>query len=215
MFLAVAIACVICLASVYRGISTLVYLDRIETERDRWQRPTAVIRALDLRPGNVVADLGCGSGYFALKLSRAVESKGRVLAVDIRRLPLAFLQARALLANRHNITAIRGDNSDPRLPAEAVDAVLVVNTYHELEDRKTILGHVFRALVPGGRLVVVDRLESQHPYEAGGHTHEIAPDKVEHELQDAGFQSVARDDRFIEEPGRERWWSIIMRRPVT
>jgi len=85
-----------------------------------------------------------------------VGPQGRVLAEDIRGLPLLFLRLRALLLNQHNVTIVRGEPDDPHLPAEGVDAILVANTCHELTDTGPILDHVFRALRPGGRLVVVD-----------------------------------------------------------
>src|SRR5450759_5875142 len=69
----------------YQGLNTLSRLNIVEAERDQWQRPSDVIQALDLKPGNVVVDLGCGSKYFTLKLSTPVGKSGRVLAEDIRR----------------------------------------------------------------------------------------------------------------------------------
>ena len=78
------------------ALDTISRLDVVEAERDQWQRPSDVIRALDLKPGNVVVDLGCGSGYFTLKLSLSVGESGRVIAEDIRRLPLSFLWFRTV-----------------------------------------------------------------------------------------------------------------------
>jgi len=118
-------------------------------------------------------DLGCGAGYFALKLSWLVGPQGRVLAEDIRGLPLLFLRLRALLLNQHNVTIVRGEPDDPHLPAEGVDATLVANTYHELTDTGPILDHVFRALRPGGRLVVVDP-SPEDASERAAHHHETA-----------------------------------------
>lgn len=172
-----------------------------------------MISALELQPGNIVADLGCGSGYFALKLSPVVERNGRVLAIDIGRLSLAFLQARALLAGPWNITAIHGDSGNPKLLRGSVNAVLIANTYHELQDRKAILNHILRALVPGGRLVIIDRVHLHDLQDQSGHKHQIAPEEVEREILDVGFQSVIFDDHFIEMVGQERWRLIAMRRP--
>jgi predicted methyltransferase len=73
----------------YSALNTLSRLDVVEAERDQWQRSADVIQALGLSPGNVVADVGCGSGYFTLKLSSLVGPHGRVIAEDIRKLPLA------------------------------------------------------------------------------------------------------------------------------
>src|SRR6185295_6794469 len=106
--------------------NTLNRLDAVESERDQWQRPADVLRALDLRPGNTVVDLGSGAGYFALKLSPVVGERGQVLAVDLRKLSLFFLWTRALLRGQHNVHVIVGKEDNPRLPAGAVDAVLIL-----------------------------------------------------------------------------------------
>ena len=75
-----ALAVLFALNTAYSALNTISRLNVVEAERDRWQRPSDVVRALDLRPGNVVVDLGCGSGYFALKLSASVGDTGRVVA---------------------------------------------------------------------------------------------------------------------------------------
>ena len=153
----------------YSAIDTLRQLDVVESERDQWQRPAEVLQALDLRPGNVVVDLGSGAGYFALKLSPIVGKEGQVLAVDVRKLSLSFLWIRALLSQKRNIRVVLSDEDNPHLPSEAVDAVLIANTFHELRDPKVILDHVSRSLRVGGRLVVVDR----GPRQNGSHVHEV------------------------------------------
>ena len=84
------------LNTAYAALNTISRLNAVEAERDRWQRPWDVVRALDLRPGNVVVDLGCGAGYFALKLSVPIGDRGRVVAEDVRRLPLVFLWFRTI-----------------------------------------------------------------------------------------------------------------------
>jgi predicted methyltransferase len=117
----------------------LVRLDAVERERDQWQRPAEVLQFLNLKAGNVVADLGSGSGYFALKLSPIVGARSLVLALDIRRMSLFFLWIRAVLRSEQNISIIHTQPDDPDLVPNTVDAVLVSNTYHELTDRKIIL----------------------------------------------------------------------------
>jgi predicted methyltransferase len=192
-------------------------LNVVEAERDQWQRPSDVIQALDLKPRDVVVDLGCGSGYFTLKLSAPVGQSGRVLAEDIRRLPLVFLWIRTFQRRQHNVSIMLGEPDDPHLPMQGVNAVLIANTYHEFTDAQPILAHVFRSLVSGGRLVVVDR--QPHPAEQGsgntaGEHHEVSPDQVEKELRQAGFEIVGRKDRFIEnDPSNENWWLITARKP--
>jgi len=183
-------------------------LEVIESERDQWQRPAEVLRALDLRLGNVVVDLGSGAGYFALKLSPIVGKQGQVLAVDIRKLSLSFLWIRAFVSQKRNIRVVLSDEHDPRLPPDAVDAVLIANTFHELRDQKVMLGHVSRSLRPGGRLVIIDR----GPRQGGAHAHEMDRAFVETELQQAGFEIVNSRDHFIDRPGDDLWWLTVARK---
>src|SRR2546425_12486458 len=117
-FLVGVLVCIILLNTLYKGINTFNCLKVVESERDRWQRPPDVIEALKLKEGNAVADVGSGAGYFALKLSRAVGSSGKVLAEDIRKLPLVFLWIRAFLGSQHNIRISVGDPDDPHLRSE-------------------------------------------------------------------------------------------------
>jgi predicted methyltransferase len=200
----------------YSALNTLSRLDVVEAQRDQWQRPSDVIDALALKPGAQVVDLGCGSGYFTLKLSPRVDPRGRVLAEDIRRLPLAFLWARTILKGEHNVHIIHGFVSDPRLPLGTVNSALIVNTYHEFADPQAILKHVNSALVPGGRLVVVDR--EPKPQNIGVTEigdHEIAPAQVEDDLKRAGFQIIDLRDPFVNaDPDNETWWMIVARKPL-
>jgi ubiquinone/menaquinone biosynthesis C-methylase UbiE len=217
LFLVGAIAVLFLFDTAYQALNTLSRLDVVEAERDQWQRPSDVIQALGLKPGNVVVDLGCGSGYFTLKLSAPVGSRGSVLAEDIRRLPLVFLWIRTIQRGQHNIHLIVGERGDPHLPAQGVNAALIANTYHEFTDSHSILAHLFRSLVSGGRLVVVDR--EPHPDAAGSmgaaaDHHEISANQVENELRREGFEIVDRQDRFIEHaPSNEAWWLITARKP--
>jgi predicted methyltransferase len=206
---------VLCILNVgYSALETFSRLNRVEAERDRWQRPSDVIEALDLRPGDIVVDLGCGSGYFTLKLSSPVGDNGLVLAEDIRRLPLAFLWFRAAARGEHNVKIVLGDPSDPHLP-QHVNAVLISNTYHEFTDSHAILMHVYPSLVSAGRLVVVDRepRPASSPISETAE-HEISAERVESELRLANFEMVDRQDRFIQnDPYGENWWLIVARKP--
>jgi predicted methyltransferase len=198
----------------YSALNTISRLDQVEAERDQWQHPTEVLHALDIKPGDVVVDLGCGSGYFALRLSSQVGKDGRVLAEDIRRLPLVFLWFRTILKSERNITVIHGDVTDPHLPPERVNEVLIANTYHELTDSQAILAHVRQALVSGGRLVVVDRAPNPADTGASLAEHEISAGQVEDELRRAHFEIVTLQNNFIDkDPDNESWWLIVARKP--
>jgi predicted methyltransferase len=203
LFLAGGLALVVLLYVVSQGIATLERLDVVEQERDQWQRSSDVAQALDLKPGAVVVDLGSGAGYFALKLSPIVSANGRVLAVDLRKESLAFLWIRARLRGLRNVTVIVGGEDDPQMPV-SVDAVLIVNTYHELTHAKTILDHVNQSLVPGGRLVIADRgpeMETQH--------RGLPMAQVEDEVARAGFAIVRTEEHFLNQPGEGPWWLIV------
>ncbi len=210
LFLVCAILILLALNTLYAFTNTLNRLDVVESERDQWQRPADVIRALDLHQGNTVVDLGSGAGYFALKLSPVVGSRGRVLAVDIRKLSLFFLWTRALRRGRQNVHVNVGEEDNPRLPTGTVDAVLICNTYHEFSNPELILQRVFQSLRAGGRLVVVDR--SARPTEAQ-HTHEVPLTRVEGQLRDQGFEILSHDDSFIDRPRDDLWWLTIGRKP--
>jgi ubiquinone/menaquinone biosynthesis C-methylase UbiE len=160
---------------------------------------------LNVKAGDTVIDLGCGSGYFALKLSSVVGPAGGVYAVDIRRLPLIFLWARTIRRDQHNIRRVLSTPNNPPLPSSGAQAVLIANTYHELDDRDAILGRVYTSLVPGGRLVVVDPMQTER-----GILTTISD--VERKLRHHGFNIVSINDRFIDEPGRSLWWMIVARK---
>lgn len=209
-----ALAVLFALNTAYAALNTISRLNAVEAERDQWQRPSDVVRALDLRSGNVVVDLGCGAGYFALKLTAPVGDRGRVVAEDVRRLPLVFLWLRTVSRHESNVTIVHGAMDDPHLPAH-VNSVLISNTYHEFTDSHTILVRVYQSLVQTGRLVIVDRA----PPPAGGARaetteHEISADQVERDLRATKFEIVDRQDHFIvRDPIHESWWLIVARRP--
>ena len=213
----VAIAAAVAVVS-YQFVQTLAELDRIEAERDAWQRPDDVIRALSLKEGDRVVDFGSGAGYFTLRLAPVVGPSGRVFAVDIRRLSLTFLRVRAARRGEHQIEVILADERDARLPPGPVDAVLMVNTYHELRDQSHVLRQLYQPLERGGRLVVADRrhrstvagARDQEPAHPG---HEMSPAAAEVVIRAAGFEIVSRDETFIDRHGDDSWWLLVCRKP--
>ncbi len=112
--------------------------------------------ALGLRPGNVVADVGCGSGYFTFHLAARVGPQGRIYAVDVDDKELAKIRRRAAKESLTQIEAILRARDNPRLSAESADAVLVVNAYHEMPDYDAMLQGLYRALKPGGLLGMIE-----------------------------------------------------------
>ena len=129
--------------------------------------------------------------------------------MDLRKLSLFFLWTRALLRGQHNVHVIVGKEDNPRLPAGAVDAVLICNTYHEFSKPGLMLDHVFRSLRLGGRLVVVDRAGATEAQ----HTHEVPLEVVEGQLRSQGFEIVSHDDSLIHRPGDDLRWLVTARKP--
>jgi len=211
LFFLCALAVFFLLQAGYGALSTLSRLELVEAQRDQWQQPAAVLNELQLDSRSIVADIGCGSGYFTVRISPQVSS-GKVLAEDIRRLPLVFLWIRAFQKGRRNITVVLGTPDDPHLPEVRVDAVLIANTYHEFTSSGPVLKRVLRSLAPGGRLVIVDRWPrvAQTDSAQAETEHEIAPDRVANDLRDSGFEIIKRRDDFIpSDPGQEKWWLIV------
>ena len=134
------------------------WLDRPERERE--EAPGKLLEALKLKPGDVVADIGAGSGYFTFRLAERVGPKGKVLAVDIQPEMLDLIRKRMKERKVTNVEVIRGTETDPKLPAGAVDLILMVDVYHEFSFPYEMTTAMVKALKPGGRLVFVEyRLE--------------------------------------------------------
>lgn len=124
--------------------------------RAAWQKPDQVVAALALQPGQCVADLGAGTGYFSRLLSAAVGPTGTVLAVDPEPNLIAHLRERSEREETANVVPILASHDNPRLPAGLVDVVLIVDTYHHIDDRIAYLRRLRRALRGSGRIAVVD-----------------------------------------------------------
>jgi ubiquinone/menaquinone biosynthesis C-methylase UbiE len=125
-------------------------------EREQEERPDALLAALKLKPGDVVADIGAGTGYYSWRLAKAVGATGRVYAVDIQQEMLDLLQRKMAERNLTNVTGVLGTIQDPKLPAGSVDLVLMVDVYHEFDHPFEMMRGICKALKPGGRVVFVE-----------------------------------------------------------
>jgi len=133
------------------------YIARLmDPARDEWQKPDQLVRALQLKEGQVACDVGAGPGYFALRLARTVGSAGLVYAVDVEPRILDALRQNVSKAGAQNVVPVLAHADDPLLPKGACDVILVVNTYHHFPDRVAYLRRLARSLRAGGRLVNVD-----------------------------------------------------------
>src|SRR5689334_21043688 len=124
-------------------------------DRDLWQRPDQIMDALGIADASVVADIGAGSGWFTIRLARRVGPRGIVYAEDVQKEMINAIVRRVGREGFNNVQPRLGSNNDPRLPALALDAVLMVDAYHEVEDRVTMLANMAKSLKPQGRLGIV------------------------------------------------------------
>jgi tRNA A58 N-methylase Trm61 len=129
-------------------------------EREREEEPAKLMEALKIKAGDVIADIGAGSGYFTFRLAGKTGPKGKVLAVDIQKEMLDMMRQRMKERKQTNIELILGTETDPKLPADAVDLILMVDVYHEFSYPWEMTTAMVKALKPGGRMVFVEyRLE--------------------------------------------------------
>jgi SAM-dependent methyltransferase len=125
-------------------------------ERDEEEHTEKLVEQLRVRPGDVVADIGCGTGYFSRRLGKKIGDKGSVLAVDIQPEMLALLTNSMAEAKIANVKPVLGTVTDPKLPRASVDLVLMVDVYHEFDFPQEMMDAICRSLKPGGRVVFVE-----------------------------------------------------------
>jgi precorrin-6B methylase 2 len=134
------------------------WLDRPEREKE--EQTTKMIASLGVKPGQVVADVGAGSGIITFRLCEQVGPKGKVWAVDIQKEMIELLRQRTKAKKITNIEIIQGTETDPKLPPGSIDLILMVDVYHEFAYPYEMTEAMVKALKPGGRLVFVEfRLE--------------------------------------------------------
>jgi len=125
-------------------------------DRDAYQRPDQIMDALQIGEGSVVADLGAGGGWFTVRLARRVRSNGRVYAEDIQRQMIDAIERRMKREGLANVHTVLGTPVDPRLPQRSLDAALMVDAYHEVEQPVTLLRNLSRAMKPTGLIGIVN-----------------------------------------------------------
>lgn len=163
--------------------------------REKWQKPAEVVEALQLHSGMCVADLGSGTGYFLPYLSKAVGKDGCVLALDPEPNMVIHIRERAEKENLDNVTPILVSFDDPRLPDGSADLVLIVDTFHHLDDRLNYLRRLRRALKPKGRVAIVDWFKRPLP-EGPAPEHKLARDQVVQEMAAAGYM-LAEEPKIL------------------
>lgn len=165
-------------------------------DRAAWQRPDAVVAALGLTPAMRVADLGAGTGYFTVRLARAVP-QGRVFAEDIEPDMVRYLGVRATKEGLGNVEAVQGSADDPRLPG-GLDAALMVDVYHHVDGPVAFFAKVRAAMKPGALLAIVD-FKKDAPDDAPGPpaSMRIEDAEVVAQLTEAGFVHEKTDRALL------------------
>ena len=161
-----------------------------DPKRDAWQKPEAILDALQLAQTARVADIGAGTGYFSVRIAKRVPD-GKVFAADVEPDMLRYLGERAHREQLHVLQPVQASADTPNLP-EPVDVALIVDTYHHIDDRVEYFSRLKSSLRPGGRLAIVD-FKTDAP-EGPPPERRIAPEKVIAELEQAGYALVGRHD---------------------
>jgi predicted methyltransferase len=161
-------------------------------DRDAWQRPDQIMDALLIAEGSAVADLGAGGGWFTIRLAGRVGPNGIVYAEDVQPQMIEAIRRRVNRAGLSNVQTILGTPSDPLLPAP-VDAVLIVDAYHEMEEPVVMLRNVAAALKPAGRLGIVEY--KKDGWGPGPPMEErMDPERVIRDAEAAGLRLISREN---------------------
>ncbi len=161
-----------------------------EPQRNKWQKPEQIVRTLQLRKGQVVADVGAGSGYLLPYLSRAVGKSGVVYAQEVRPDFLPELRRRARTLG--NVRVVLGQEDDTKLPARAINCFVLLTVYHEVQQPVGFLKTLHQHAQPGARLVIIDFDAQRRGSPRAPIGHEVAEEFVVQEARAAGWKLQAR-----------------------
>lgn len=165
-------------------------------DRDAWQRPDQIMDALQIGENSIVADVGAGGGWFTVRLAQRVRPNGHVYAEDIQPQMIETIERRMTREGlTRNVTTVRGTADDPKLPAATVDAVLIVDTYHEIEHPVTLLKNVRKGLKPSGVVCIINFKK-----DGGGPgpsmDERVEPDQVIADAREAGLE-LRKHESFL------------------
>lgn len=172
------------------------YIGALEDpKRDAYQKPQQVVMALGLRPGEVIADIGAGSGYFTFRLAHHVGDKGKVYAVDVSPDMILYINRRIRELNMNNVVSILADPDDPLLPDHSVNRFFFSESWHHIERQKKYLSLVKRMLKPGGEIVMIDFHKRDLP--VGPPTQmKIAREDLIKQMENNGFR-LTKEHAFL------------------
>jgi ubiquinone/menaquinone biosynthesis C-methylase UbiE len=179
---------------------------QLQRGRATWQKPERVLRALGLRRGQVVADVGAGPGFWTIPLARRVGRRGHVFALDPEPGALGVLRRRLAQRRVRNVTPVLNDDTAPLLPDDSCDVVMIVNVYHHFREPARFLRRVVRCLRRGGRLVNIDWVDRDTPKGPPAHRR-IAPAVFLRHARRAGLELIT-EHRFL-----PYQYFMVLRRP--
>jgi ubiquinone/menaquinone biosynthesis C-methylase UbiE len=156
-------------------------------DRDKKLQVERVMDILGIRSGSSVADIGAGSGWFTVRAAKRVGDGGTVYAVDINPEAIKYIDDRTRKGGIHNVRTIMGTEDDPKLPADSIDSVLILKTYHEIARPVLLMQSLRQSLRSGARLGIIDR-------NGNGEDHGISKEVVEQEAGQAGYRLIEQYD---------------------
>jgi predicted methyltransferase len=163
--------------------------------RDERLQINRVMDMLGIEPGKSVADIGAGSGWFTVRAARRVTASGTVYAVDINLEAIQYIDGRAKKEQLQNIKTILSKPDDPQIPADSIDAGLLLKTYHEIAHPVVLLRNLRSSLKPGAKIGIIDR-------NGNGANHGVSKDVVVREAAEAGYELRDTED-FVKADGMD------------
>lgn len=160
-------------------------------EREIWLPPGEVIAALQMTPGDAVADIGAGTGYFTLPLAKDLGAGGKVYAVDSQEKMLEILRAKLNSPLERIVDLVHAEADVTFLPSAICDLVFLANVWHEFADRQTVLREAKRILKNRGRIAVLDWRPDVEPEHGPPLSHRLSADSASLELLSAGFEQIS------------------------
>lgn len=174
----------------------------IRNEREREERCSLMLAKLGVTPGMNVCDMGCGNGFYTVKMAKMAGEKGHVYAVDIQPEMLELLKVRMKKAKADNYTPLLGNSVDPKLPKGKIDLILLVDVYHEFSNPEEMLARMRESLAPKGAIVLVE-FRAEDPMVPIKPEHKMSKDQIKKELTANGFKLAKEFDKL---PWQHMMW---------
>ena len=171
--------------------------------RDERLQINRVMDILEIAPGKTVADIGAGSGWFTVRAARRVTETGSVYAVDINPEATHYIDKRAQKEGLHNVKTVLSKSDNPQLPANQIDSVLLLKTYHEIDKPVALLRNLRASLRPGAKIGIIDR-------NGNGENHGLPSDVVIKEASEAGYALQSKYD-FVKGDGMDYFLVFVVR----